>query len=394
MHRLAGLMALAEQARDRYASLADRASRIYAPVVHLPVLVAFLAWMAISGDVRPSLNIAVAALIITYPCDLGLAVPAVTAAADERLFRRGLFVRNAMALERFAEVDTVVFDKTGVLTDGVARIDAVSGYEISDLGLARALGCGSPHPLATALAALGDDVIPEVERCDGEVKNLRERPGLGVEGEWRGQTVRLCRADWVGANPVSGTATYLGAGARTVPIRFSDNLRGGALDAVAALKRDGMVVILLFGDRPKAVADIAARTGVKAFGAQVPPEGKARYVGRLRERGRRVQMVGDGLNDTAALASAHASVSPATALDAAHVVSDIVLCGGSLASIPEAVMTARREQRRIRENFAIAALYNAVAVPVALPGFATPLAAALAMSASSVSVSLNALRLR
>ena len=394
LHRLASLVAVAEQARDRYASLADRASRIYAPVVHLLAFAAFLAWMAVSGDARLSLNIAVAVLIITCPCALGLAVPAVNAAASGRLFRHGFLVKNATALERLAEIDTVVFDKTGVLTEGVPRLIGASAHDVSDLALAQALGQGSSHPMARALAAIDVDVIPIRERRDAEVRNLRERLGHGIEAEWRGQTVRLGRADWVGAVPVAGTATYLSVGERTVAIRFADSLREGAQDAVTALKRNGMEVILLSGDHPAAVADIAARTGIEAFEAQVLPEEKALYLERLRERERRVLMVGDGLNDTAALAAAHASISPASALDAARAVSDIVFCGGSLVPITEAIMTARCARRRIKENFAIAALYNAVAIPVALLGFATPLAAALAMSASSVSVSLNALRLR
>jgi len=394
LHRLADLVAMAEQARDRYTSLAERASRIYAPVVHLLALGAFLAWMALSGDIRLSLNIAVAVLIITCPCALGLAVPAVTAAASGRLFRRGLLVKNASALERLAEVDTVIFDKTGVLTEGAPLPSGVSDHDVSDLAVAQALGRGSSHPLATALAAMDFDALPQRDRLYDELRNLRETPGCGIAAELDGREVRLGRADWVGATPVAGTATYLSVGERTVAIRFSDSLREGASRAVAALKRKGIAVVLLSGDHPAAVADIAARTGIEAFEAQASPEEKALYVKGLRESGRRVLMVGDGLNDTAALAAAHASISPASALDAARVVSDVVLCGGSIDPIPEAIMTARRARRRIKENFAIAALYNAVAIPVALLGFATPLAAALAMSTSSVSVSLNALRLR
>ncbi|MCY4240152.1 MAG: heavy metal translocating P-type ATPase [Rhodobacter sp.] len=394
LRRLADLVAMAERARDRYTSLADRASRIYAPVVHLLALGAFVAWMALSGDMRLSLNIAVAVLIITCPCALGLAVPAVTAAASGRLFRRGLLVKNASALERLAEVDTVVFDKTGVLTEGAPLPSGVSNHDVSDLALARALGRGSSHPLAAALAKMDFDALPQRDRLYDELRNLRETPGCGIAAELDGREVRLGRADWVGAAPVAGTATYLGVGERTVAIRFSDSLREGASEAVAALKRKGIAVVLLSGDHPAAVSDIAARTGIEAFEAQASPEEKALYVKGLREKGRRVLMVGDGLNDTAALAAAHASISPASALDAARVVSDVVLCGGSLAPIPEAIVTARRARRRIKENFAIAALYNAVAIPVALLGFATPLAAALAMSTSSVSVSLNALRVR
>ena len=394
LQRLASLVVAAEQARDRYATLADRASRIYAPVVHLLALGTFFVWMAISGDVRLSLNIAVAVLIITCPCALGLSVPAVAAAASGRLFRRGLLVKTASALERLSEVDTVVFDKTGVLTEGNLQVTGISDYEVSDLALAQAIGRGSSHPLASALAAADLDLPMVCDRIGTELGNIREQPGCGIEAEWRGQTVRLGRAGWVGAETVAGTATYLRVGERTVTIRFDDRLRQGASSAVSKLKRIGMEVVLLSGDHPAAVADIAARTGIMAFEAEVQPEEKALYVKKLREMGHRVLMVGDGLNDTAALAAADASISPASALDVARVVSDIVLCGGSLDPIPEAVQTARRARRRIKENFLIAAVYNAVAIPVALLGFATPLAAALAMSTSSVSVSLNALRLR
>ena len=226
------------------------------------------------------------------------------------------------------------------------------------------------------------------------MRNLREIPGHGVEAEWQGQTIRLGRAAWVGADPVERTATYLRVGERTVAISFSDALRDGAADAVEGLKAQGKSVILLSGDHPAAVADIASRIGIDAFEAQVLPEEKVIYINNLSEKGHKVLMVGDGLNDTAALAAAHASISPASALEAARVVSDIVLLGTSLAPLAGAVQTAGSATRRIRENFAIAALYNAIAIPVALLGFATPLAAALAMSASSVSVSLNALRLR
>ncbi len=394
LHRLADLVAVAETTRNRYTSLADRAARVYAPVVHLLALAAFAGWVWGSGDVRLSLNIAVATLIITCPCALGLAVPAVTTAASGRLFRRGLLIKSATALERLAEIDTVVFDKTGTLTEGRPQLAEPGGHDPADLALAAALGRGSSHPLAAALAAISTDAIPTQYRRDTDVENPREIPGCGVEATWRGRTVRLGRAGWVGAEPVEGTATYLSLGDRTVAFRFTDSLRHGAAEAVAALKAQGKSVILLSGDHPAAVADIAARVGIDAFEAGMLPDEKVNHVNRLKDAGRRVLMVGDGLNDTAALAAAHASISPASALEATRVVADVVLLGQSLAPIPEAVATARSATRRIVENFAIAALYNAVAIPVALAGFATPLAAALAMSTSSVSVTLNALRLR
>lgn len=390
LHRMADLVAMAETSRNRYTSLADKAAQVYAPVVHLLAFAAFAGWLWASGDMRLSLNIAVAVLIITCPCALGLAVPAVTTAASGRLFRAGMLIKSATALERLAEVDTVVFDKTGTLTRGRPELIGIAGYDEADLAVALAMAEGSAHPLALSLA--------EAIRSDGitpaELEDLREVPGHGVEGRWQGVSVRLGRADWLGAEAVATTATYLRIGDRpALAFRFVDALRNGAAEVVEGLMAQGKDVVLLSGDMPAAVADIAGRVGIAAWDAQMLPADKAARIAVLTKAGRRVLMVGDGLNDTAALASAHVSISPASALDAARVVSDIVLLGGSLAPIAEAIAVSRSATRRIKENFAIAALYNLIAIPVALAGFATPLAAALAMSGSSITVSLNALRL-
>lgn len=391
LHRLADLVAVAESTRNRYTSLADRAARIYAPAVHLLALFAFIGWMWVSGgDVRLALNIAVAVLIITCPCALGLAVPAVTTAASGRLFKRGLLIKSATALERLAEVDTVVFDKTGTLTTGTPEVENLGDFARRDLEVAAALAEGSAHPLSQALAAAAKagGVKP------ASVSELREVPGHGVQASWQGQLVRLGRASWVGAEAAERTATYLQIGGRVLTFRFTDTLRDGAAEAVGALQAQGYDVRLLSGDAPAAVADLAGRAGIATYEAGVLPQDKAARIEALTAEGRRVLMVGDGLNDTAALAAAHASISPASALEATRVVSDIVLLGGSLAPLGETLLTARRATRRIKENFGIAAAYNAVAIPVALLGFATPLAAALAMSGSSICVSLNAMRLR
>jgi P-type Cu2+ transporter len=220
-------------------------------------------------------------------------------------------------------------------------------------------------------------------------------PGHGVEALWEGQQVRLGRAEWLGANAIGRTATYLKVGKRpAVAFTFTDALRDGAAEAVAALKAQGLGVTLISGDAPAAVQDVAFRLGIEDYRAGMLPEGKVAAIEALSAEGHKVLMVGDGLNDTAALAAAYVSISPATALEAARVVSDIVLLGRSLAPIAGAVTLSRSATRRIKENFGIAAAYNAIAIPIALLGMATPLAAALAMSASSITVSLNALRLR
>lgn len=393
LFRMAQLVAVAESGRSNYTSLADKAAKLYAPGVHILSALSFLGWLVYSGDLRMAVNIAAAVLIITCPCALGLAVPAVTTAASGRLFRKGLLIKNATALERLAQVDTVVFDKTGTLTTGVLMPSNLESHDRQTLGVALALCAGSAHPLAEALAkqirSLG--VAPE------DVSDLREVPGFGTHAEWNGRAVRLGRASWVGATGESAgdeTATWLQIGAQPAQaFTFTDTLREGAVELVAALSARGIAVHLLSGDAQAPVRRLASEVSIAQWTSDALPDEKAAYIQNLKEQGAHVLMIGDGLNDTAALSAAHVSISPASALDAARVASDIVLLGSNLAPIDEALVTAGRAVARIKENFRIATLYNVIAVPVAVIGLATPLVAALAMSASSITVSLNALRL-
>ncbi|MBK0327500.1 cadmium-translocating P-type ATPase [Rhodobacteraceae bacterium F11138] len=391
LHRMADLVAIAESGRAHYTSLADAAARLYAPGVHFLSALSFVGWYLWSGDLRVALNIAAAVLIITCPCALGLAVPAVTTAASGRLFRRGMLIKHGTALERLAQVDTVVFDKTGTLTTGTPEVTNLDSFSRQDRALALALAQGSAHPLSVALTKAMQDM--GIEPAD--VRDITEHPGYGTEGTYRGQTVRLGRAAWVGATQGDRTAAWLAVGdAAPRGFLFTDSLRPGATEAVARLRQSGKQVMLISGDSPGAVQSLARRLKIDDWAAEALPQDKAERIAALTEQGHRVLMVGDGLNDTAALAAAHVSISPASALDAARVASDIVLLGQDLSPIAEACDTAQRATRRIRENFRIATLYNLIAVPLAVAGLATPLIAALAMSASSITVSLNALRLR
>ena len=211
-----------------------------------------------------------------------------------------------------------------------------------------------------------------------------------------GRRVRLGRAAWLGADQGSQTAAWLDTGEGAAPrgFLFHDALRPGAAEAVAQLHAAGKEVLLISGDTTAAVEDLAQRLGIQKWLAEALPQDKAERIQSLSDRGHKVLMVGDGLNDTAALTAAHVSISPASALDAARVASDIVLLGQDLEPIAEACVVASKATKRIRENFRIATLYNVIAVPLAIAGFATPLIAALAMSSSSITVSLNALRLK
>ncbi len=390
LHRLTDLVAVAEAGRSRYTPLADKAAALYAPGVHVLAGLAFAGWYLATLDPRTALNIAAAVLIITCPCALGLAVPAVTTAASGRLFRRGFLVKAATALERLAQVDTVIFDKTGTLTRGRMQLTNAQSLSAEAQAVACALAAGSDHPMARAIAkAL--DVRPA---C---LEDRLEVSGLGTEALWNGQIVRLGRAGWAG--PEGDQSTELSCWFRigdAVPVRlcFADVLRDGAVGAVQALQDQGIEVHLLSGDRAEPVANVAAELGIAHVEAACTPEDKMARIRALKQEGRTVLMVGDGLNDTGALTTADVSISPAEALDAARTASDIVLLGETLAHLPEALSVAQVARRRITQNFRIATWYNVIAVPLAVAGLATPLIAALAMSSSSVTVSLNALRLR
>ena len=391
LHRMADLVAIAESGRSRYTSLADSAAKLYAPGVHILSALSFVGWYLYSWDVRTALNIAAAVLIITCPCALGLAVPAVTTAASGRLFKRGMLIKHATALERLAEVDTVVFDKTGTLTAGTPELTNLGDHRRADMEVALALAEASSHPLSVAITRAARAAGLHPARID----DVTEVPGFGTEGVWQGQRVRLGRAAWVGTEQAAQTSAWLAVGDRApVAFLFSDALRPGAEETVSGLKAAGKEVLLISGDTTGAVEALARRLGIETWMAEALPQDKADRVQALADAGKRVLMVGDGLNDTAALAAAHVSISPASALDAARVASDIVLLGTDLSPIAGACDTAVRATRRIRENFRIATVYNVIAVPLAVVGLCSPLIAALAMSTSSITVSLNALRLR
>ena len=382
---IAGLVAQAEQGRSRFDGLADRAARIYAPGVHLLAALAFIGWMVATGDVHVAVQIAVAVLIITCPCALALAVPTVHTVASARLFRAGIFLKSGTALERLAEADTVVFDKTGTLTDGRTRLAAGPAAGDPAWTIAKALARMSRHPFSAAIAEAAGDLTA------ADIGDLTERPGMGVEGRIGGDIVRLGRPSWVGGAADSQVALSL-PGGRIVGFRFAQSLRPDAEAVCAALRARGMELQILSGDHADAVAEVAKAAGIEATRAGMTPQEKHAHVASLAASGRRVLMVGDGLNDNPALAAAHVSMSPASALDATQAVADLVFLGGRLAPVVAALDGARTARRRALQSIGLAAAYNAVAIPMAAAGFVTPLIAALAMSGSSVAVILNALR--
>jgi Cu2+-exporting ATPase len=384
---LAGIARLVEagaQSRSRYVRLADKAAAVYVPVVHTLAALTFAGGWALGLPPREALIRAVAVLIITCPCALGLAVPAVQITASARLFRRGVLVKSGAALERLAEVDHVVFDKTGVLTEGRPRLLAA---DPAALALAAPLARVSSHPLARALAREAGD---GPAAADGH-----EVPGEGVEAVVDGRVARLGRAGFVGARAAPGGETELWfgfEGGETWRVAFSDRLRGDAVQTVAALKARGLSVEIISGDLDAPVADVARALGVGRWRSGVWPAEKAQAIAALSAAGRKVLMVGDGLNDTAALAGAHCAMAPGAALDAAQNAADLVFSGEGLAAVADAYDVARSARVRALENFGLSGLYNLLAAPAAMLGVINPFVAAIAMSASSLAVTLNALR--
>ena len=382
------LMELAEQRRSRFVALADRIARAYAPVVHTLALFTFLGWTLTGGaSWQQALLYAVAVLIITCPCALGLAVPVVQVVASGRLMRRGILLKSATALERFGGADMVVLDKTGTLTEG--RPTLLPGPTGEDLRAAASLARASRHPLARALAA----AAPEAPLARG----AEEVAGFGIRcvtaaGEWR-----LGRRDWA-----TGAADESGAGAElwlsrpgSSPVRFvfEDALRKDSATVVAELRHRGYVLALLSGDRAATVAAVARQVGIDEWHARCTPAEKTARLEAWAAAGRRVLMVGDGLNDAPALAAAFVSLSPATAVDITQTAADAVFQGDRLQPVVEVLEVARRSGHLVTENFVLSFVYNVLAVPFAIMGYVTPLIAALAMSGSSLLVIVNSMRL-
>ncbi len=391
---IARLMEAAGGAKSRYVRLADRAARFYAPAVHLIALLAFTGWMVAGAGVHQAVLIAVAVLIITCPCALGLAVPVAQVVAAGALMRRGILIRDGAGLERLAEADMALMDKTGTLTLGRPLLLDLGGLLPEEALVALALARASRHPLARALATALDGGVA------ADVIDLEETPGLGLTATYRGVQVVLGRIDIGTGDPAESltnhhaltTAFRLGDGPVRL-IRFEDALRPGAAAAVVQLTALGLEPTIVSGDLGRRVDRLAETLGVTGFGG-LTPQDKLDLIQSRQAAGRRVLMIGDGLNDGPALSAAHVSMAPSSASDVGQNSADLIFLGESLAALPIAIVAARKTMRVVRQNFAMAIGYNALAVPVAIAGLATPLVAALAMSLSSLIVVGNSLRLR
>lgn len=387
------LMEAAEQGQSRYIRIADRLARFYSPAVHVLAAITLSGWLLLGFGWHPALMAAVAVLIITCPCALGLAVPAVQVVASGRLFRSGIMIKDGAALEKLAAVDTVIFDKTGTLTRGEPQLVAPLMVSTDTLVMAAGLAQASKHPLSRAL-------VREVKKrglVPLAVSDVREHPGLGLSGMLGREQLRLGSRAWCGMEEASGDEGLLEfafrrGSAPAVVFRFEDALRDGAAATVADLRAMGLDVHLLSGDRPAAVDRVARLTGITTVVARATPQAKLAYVEALSRAGRKVLMVGDGINDAPALAAGHTSMAPSSASDIGRTAAEIVFMGHDAHAVTTALAVGRRAQRIAVQNFGLAIGYNILAVPLAMAGLLSPLIAAIAMSTSSIIVIANALR--
>jgi Cu2+-exporting ATPase len=386
--RTTAMMEAAEQTRTRYRGIADRASDLYAPLVHAAALATFVGWWIAGAGWHAALLNAVAVLIVTCPCALALAVPIVHVVAAGRLFARGILMKDGAALERLATISHVAFDKTGTLTTGRPRLVGQVLGTADWVPLGSAIAAASNHPLAVALAAAGRG--PMQADC-------REVPGAGVEACIDGHIWRLGNARFCGAADMDDggmSRVWLARGGEVVAaFDFDDDLRSDAAAAIDHLHRQGIATSILSGDRRGSVDRVASRLGIADASHALAPQDKVEIVKALREKGP-VAMVGDGINDAVALRAADVSFAPAAAADVGRAAADFVLINDRLLGVPFALWLARKADTLVRQNLTLSIAYNIVVLPLAAAGMVTPLIAAVAMSSSSIIVVINALRLR
>ncbi|GFG95898.1 heavy metal translocating P-type ATPase [Mycobacterium timonense] len=407
--QFAGVVRLVEEAQAQKADaqrLADRIAGVFVPVVFAIALLTAAGWGLSGAGADKSFSAALAVLVIACPCALGLATPTAMMVASGRGAQLGIFLKGYRALETIRAVDTVVFDKTGTLTNGHLAVTAVGGADGWDpaevLGFAAAVEAASEHAVGAAIVRAVDECRPVTE--------FSAIAGRGVTGTVGDRRVAVGRPSWVSRGAPVPIAierarrdgerrgeTVVFVSVDDVPcgaIAVADTVKDSAADAVAALHRRGLHTVLLTGDNAAAAAAVAARVGIDEVIAEVLPEGKVDVIERLRERGRVVAMVGDGINDGPALVSADLGLAIGRGTDVAIGAADIILVRDHLGVVPQALDLARATLRTVRVNMVWAFGYNVAAIPIAAAGLLNPLISGAAMAFSSFFVVSNSLRLR
>ncbi|GAA4350680.1 heavy metal translocating P-type ATPase [Angustibacter luteus] len=413
--QLAQLTRLVEQAQSGKADvqrLADRVSAVFVPLVLVVAVLTFVGWLLVGGSATEAVTAAVSVLVIACPCALGLATPTALLVGTGRGAQLGILIKGPQVLESTRRVDTVVLDKTGTVTTGHMQVlDVVAGPGRSAAQLLRLAGAaehGSAHPIARALAeaAARDGVLPVAS-------DFRSLDGLGVQAVVEGRDVRVGRRSWLEQGGVGVVDELLAAadraeqqgrtvvwvawdGAAQGLVVVADAVKDTSAQAVQALRQLGLRPLLLTGDNRRTAMSVAAQVGVDGSDvvAEVTPQDKLAVVQRLQAEGAVVAMVGDGVNDAAALAAADLGLAMGTGTDVAMEASDLTLVRGDLVLAADAIRLSRATLRTIKSNLFWAFAYNAAAIPLAVAGLLNPMVAGAAMGLSSVFVVTNSLRLR
>jgi Cu+-exporting ATPase len=391
--RMARMVSDAQNGKASIQRLADRVSAVFVPVVLVIAAITLAGWLVTGHSATAAFTAAVAVLIIACPCALGLATPTAILVGTGRGAQLGVLIKKPQVLETVRGIDTVVLDKTGTVTTGqmtVAAVEAQSG-EDADVVLARAAAveAASEHPVAAAIVNAARErglmIVP--------VTDFANDPGTGVSGVVDGTAVRVTKA----ADSDGRTSVEVSwDGARRGVIRLADTVKPTSAEAIAELKALGITPMLLTGDNQAVAARVAAEVGIAASDviAGVLPSQKADAISALQARGRRVAMVGDGVNDSVALATADIGMAMGTGTDAAIEAGDITLVRGDLRTVPTALRLSAKTLRIIKQNLFWAFGYNAAAIPLAALGLLNPMIAGAAMAVSSVLVVANSLRLK
>ncbi|MGA8993977.1 MAG: heavy metal translocating P-type ATPase [Nocardioidaceae bacterium] len=407
MARVADLVRRAQATKAPVQRLADRVSAVFVPVVLGVAALTFAVW-ALAGNPSDGFSAAVAVLVIACPCALGLATPTALLVGTGRAAQLGVVIRDAAVLESTRTVDTVVLDKTGTVTTGRMSVHEVVTHHAEAVRLATALEGASEHPIGRAIAEYGARVGPQPwQGAAARVEEFDSHAGLGVSGVVDGRRVRVGRAPEQGVLPFAldqavtaareagRTAVLVELNGRPVAVfDVGDSLKPGSVDAVRRLRALGLHPVLLTGDHEATAQAVAREVGIDDVVAGVLPDGKVRTVNDLQQQGHVVAMVGDGVNDAAALVAADLGVAMGAGAATAVEASDITLTHGDLGAAADAVELSRATLATIRQNLFWAFGYNVVGIPVAALGLLNPMIAGAAMAASSVCVVANSLRLR